>query len=205
MRANADALLASAVVELCPYRRAHVERYHEWMSDEDTLRATASERLTLAEEYAMCEQWARDETKCTFIVRDARTREMVGDVNLFFGVDHEDAAAAEIECMIGERSMRRKGYAREALEVFMAYGAVVLGVTTFVAKIGFDNAASLNLFAGLGYVERSSSEIFREKTLTLPARDARTGEVHSRFQDRWSRVRVQSYDAHEARRLEEKS
>lgn len=87
----------------------------------------------------------------------------------------------------------------------MAYGAVVLGVTTFVAKIGFDNAASLNLFAGLGYVERSSSEIFREKTLTLPARDARTGEVHSRFQDRWSRVRVQSYDAHEARRLEEKS
>lgn len=49
----------------------------------------------------------------------------------------------------------------------MAYAFAELGVKTFRAKICFDNAASLALFAGLGYAEVSRSDIFREATLEL--------------------------------------
>ena len=78
MRANADTRLAYARVELVPYRAEHVERYHAWMSDEHLLEATASERLSADEELAMQREWARDERKCTFIVRDAAVRRRVG-------------------------------------------------------------------------------------------------------------------------------
>lgn len=199
MRANADVIVRASAIELVPYRVEHVERYHEWMGDESILVSTASERLTLEQELEMQREWANDEAKCTFIVRDAKTSTMIGDVNFFFN-DHDDARACEIEIMIAEPSYRRKGYATEALETFMAYGAMELGVTTFVAKIGFENEPSLGLFARLGYVERSRSEIFQEVTLELRARDS-NGDALSRFSDVWSRVERGSYDAHEARRL----
>jgi RimJ/RimL family protein N-acetyltransferase len=48
---------------------------------------------------------------------------MAGDVNLFFN-DDEDATNCEIEIMIAEAKYRRKGFAREALQLMMAYGAL---------------------------------------------------------------------------------
>jgi len=198
MRANADTRLAYARVELVPYRAEHVERYHAWMSDEHLLEATASERLSADEELAMQREWARDERKCTFIVRDAATHAMIGDCNLFFN-DHDDDRACEIEIMIAERAFRRRGLARETLEAFTAYGACSLGVTTFVAKIGFDNDASNALFKSFGFVERSRSEVFEETTYALRARDAADAPT-PRFADAWARTTRDSYDAFEAAR-----
>jgi len=202
MRANADVILRAGAIELVPYRVEHVERYHEWMADESILVSTASERLTLEQELEMQREWANDEAKCTFIVRDGQTSTMIGDVNFFFN-DHDDPRACEIEVMIAEPAYRRKGHATEALETFMAYGAVELGVTAFVAKIGFDNEPSLGLFARLGYVERSRSDIFQEVTLELRARDS-DGAICARFSDAWSRVERGSYDVYEGRRLRER-
>ena len=144
---------------LVPYRAHHVPAYHAWMQDAAMLAATASEPLTLEEEYRMCESWRADEDKCTFIVEV--DGEPVGDVNLFLN-DPDDSTAAEIEVMVAVASARRRGVASEALTTLQAWAAGALGLRRFVAKIGHANAPSLALFRRLGYALVSSSAVFEE-------------------------------------------
>jgi len=156
-----------------------------WMMDPEIQLATASEPLSLEEELAMQISWAIDEKKCTFIILDPTTADtpgtghhglggMAGDVNLFWN-DHDDELhTAEIEIMVAAKESRRKGIAKDALRLMMAYGTFQMGVRTFRAKVGFDNLASLALFQGLGYTEVSRSEVFREVTLEVST-EASTG------------------------------
>jgi hypothetical protein len=54
-------------VLLLPYRAAFVPLYHQWMEDGALREATASERLTLAEEFDMQREWkvdSRSESLC---------------------------------------------------------------------------------------------------------------------------------------------
>ncbi|KNZ58001.1 hypothetical protein VP01_2019g1 [Puccinia sorghi] len=89
--------------------KEHVPQYHEWMSDQELRESTASELLTLQEEYDMCERWAQDHDsspELTFIIlaRDSsppsesdqpgnvpsdNLGQMIGDVNLFLSPDDE--------------------------------------------------------------------------------------------------------------------
>ena len=170
MKHNANLTLVGPSCVLVPYRREHVEVYHGWMCDPGLREATASEPLSLEEEFQMCKSWSDDETKCTFIVCDLE-RKMVGDVNLYWN-DHDDEHIAEVEIMIAETSARRKGIATEALFMVMGYAVKEHGVDKFVAKIGFDNEASQKLFRKMQFKETSSSSVFREKTMTLEGGDA---------------------------------
>ncbi|XP_011830785.1 PREDICTED: N-acetyltransferase 9 isoform X12 [Mandrillus leucophaeus] len=100
------------------------------MKSEELQRLTASEPLTLEQEYAMQRSWREDADKCTFIVLDAEkwqaqpgaTEEscMVGDVNLFL-TDLEDPTLGEIEVMIAEPSSRGKGLGTEAVLAMLSY------------------------------------------------------------------------------------
>ena len=107
---------------------------------------TASEPLSLDEEYAMQQAWEKDQDKCTFIVLDAlataeyvspfvaerpcttldclhrdEAERMVGDVNLFFN-DSEDPHSAEVEVMIAEAAARGRGLGNGA-DLACAYQA----------------------------------------------------------------------------------
>lgn len=53
---------------LVPYLPIHVPKYHGWMSNEAILQQTASESLSLEEEFAMQVTWATDEDKRTCIL-----------------------------------------------------------------------------------------------------------------------------------------
>jgi RimJ/RimL family protein N-acetyltransferase len=109
MKLNYETGLVGSSSILVPYRREHVKKYHEWMLDPALLEATASEPLSLQEEYEMQESWRDDSAKCTFIVlakeaclendasvegNDAFVQDnmhaMAGDVNLFLSDEDEE-------------------------------------------------------------------------------------------------------------------
>ncbi|KAM4823755.1 alpha/beta-tubulin-N-acetyltransferase 9 isoform X3 [Urocitellus parryii] len=156
MRLNQNTLLLGKKVVLVPYTSEHVPRYHEWMKSEELQRLTASEPLTLEQEYAMQCSWREDADKCTFIVLDAEkwqaqpvpTEEscMAGDVNLFL-TDVEDPTLGEIEVMIA--------------------GVTKLGLTKFEAKIGQGNEPSIRMFQKLHFKQVAVSSIFQEVTFRL--------------------------------------
>ncbi|XP_075033991.1 alpha/beta-tubulin-N-acetyltransferase 9 [Mixophyes fleayi] len=172
MRVNEDTVLRGQRVLLVPYEPHHVPRYHAWMKSEELQKLTASEPLTLSQEYDMQRSWREDSDKCTFIILDAiqwdqgypEEQCMVGDVNLFM-VDPENPALAEIEIMIADPKFRGKGYGEESVRLMLYYGATTLGISTYQAKIGQENTTSVRLFSRLHFEEVSLSTVFQELTL----------------------------------------
>ncbi|XP_064126866.1 alpha/beta-tubulin-N-acetyltransferase 9 isoform X2 [Loxodonta africana] len=171
MLLNQNTLLLGKKVVLVPYTSEHVPRYHEWMKSEELQRLTASEPLTLEQEYTMQRSWREDADKCTFILLDAEkwqaqpgtTEEscMAGDVNLFL-TDPGDPTVGEIEVMIAEPSCRGRGFGTEAVLMMMSYG-----LTKFEAKIGQGNEPSFRLFQKLHFEQVAVSSVFQEATLRL--------------------------------------
>ncbi|XP_066471805.1 alpha/beta-tubulin-N-acetyltransferase 9 isoform X2 [Tiliqua scincoides] len=175
MRINQNTILQGKRVALVPYTSAHVPRYHEWMKSEELQHLTASEPLSLEQEHEMQRSWREDADKCTFIVLDAEkwlkqkaTEEdcMVGDVNLFL-TDPENPTLGEIEVMIAEASYRGRGFGKEATLLMLSYGMTQLGLTTFEAKIGLENEASISMFKKLHFKEVGISSVFQEVTLRM--------------------------------------
>ncbi|KAI8056566.1 N-acetyltransferase 9-like protein [Syncephalis plumigaleata] len=205
MRQNENLVLKGQRVILVPYRPEHVPRYHEWMQSPVLQEATASEPLTLEQEYAMQTSWREDNDKCTFILLSSqssnttttveeadwpRDAPMIGDVNLFIN-DIDDPHCAEIEIMIAEPAYRRGGVATEALQLMMHYGYTTLGLRKYVAKIGMDNEASIRLFKEkLGYEQTSVSQVFREITFTLSITDA----IKASLDLVWQQTQQYTYD-----------
>ncbi|RWS24879.1 hypothetical protein B4U80_10095 [Leptotrombidium deliense] len=167
-------------VVLVPYRPIHVEKYHQWMSNSDLQYLTASEPLTLAEEYEMQTSWVNDVNKCTFIVLDRikfeesgdEVHAMIGDTNLFLHSD--DNTKAEIEVMIAEVNARRRGSGKEAVQLMLRFAVEVIGLKVFEAKIKVDNIASQNMFTKMGFVETNKSDIFQEISYIFDVNDKQT-------------------------------
>ncbi|THH04684.1 hypothetical protein EW145_g5335, partial [Phellinidium pouzarii] len=114
-----DIALVGQKVLLVPYREEHVQTYHAWMSDAELRELTASDPLSLEEEYEMQRKWQVDEDKLTFIIlarengsdvgapfgtltkSECDFSRMIGDVNLFFkGSPPDEDFEVEAEIMI---------------------------------------------------------------------------------------------------------
>ncbi|KAI9202783.1 N-acetyltransferase 9 [Polychytrium aggregatum] len=188
MKVNSNVVLKGSKAILVPYKREHVLIYHEWMKDPFLQEMTASEPLTLEEEYEMQQSWYEDEKKCTFILLSsgmernrvgisAQFGGMVGDVNLYFN-DFYDPHVAEIEIMVAEEEARGQGLGLEALRMMMRYAVERLSVKSFVSKISLKNESSQRLFRErLSFVEESVSQAFQEVTLVRPVDDVLVREL----------------------------
>lgn len=160
------------------------------MKDPFLLEMTASEPLSLEEEYQMQIKWLSDPNKCIFIilVKDKCTglihlgqnqredfittnvQAMIGDVNLFINPieDEPDCVEAELDVMIAERDARRKGYATEAVLLALLYGVDELDISRFFVKIHEDNVDSLMFFRErLGFMHSNYVPCFGEFELEL--------------------------------------
>nr|XP_016931214.1 N-acetyltransferase 9-like protein [Drosophila suzukii] len=176
MHLNEKTKILGRRIILVPYEARHVLKYHEWMSNEELRQLTASEELTLDEEYAMQRSWREDDDKLTFIILDAElySRDqdeiaaMVGDTNLFLHQDPDsDHQVAEAEIMIAEPNARGKGFGREAMLLMLKYAQSEskLKLAKFEVKIDMDNTTSLHLFESFKFVETARVEVFHEVTL----------------------------------------
>lgn len=180
MRLNEHTKLLGQRVILVPYEARHVPKYHEWMSSAALRDLTASEELTLSEEYEMQRSWRKDDDKLTFIVLCAATyaktndeiEAMVGDTNLFLRTEENEQTegnpqqiVAEAEIMIASPEARGKGLGREALLLMLKYAQEHLTVAKFEAKINMDNAISLRMFESFQFNEVRRVEVFHEVTL----------------------------------------
>lgn len=184
------------------YTKELVETYHKWMQDPWLRDKTASELLSIEDEYKAQEEWLHDINKQTFIIFDKliqsetisksinqNTAGMCGDVNLF--IMDSDASesysliesalpvlAAEIMIMIAEPWARRKGYATEAVHAMMHFGIQIRGIRRFVAKIDDSNQASIGLFTQLGFRVAKKMPYFSEIHMALDI----TADIETRLQ-----------------------
>ncbi|KAK7260714.1 hypothetical protein RIF29_26986 [Crotalaria pallida] len=189
-RRKGSVSLEGEKVILVPYMESHVPKYHCWMQDPFLLEATASEPLSLDQEYQMQLSWSQDPHKETFIVLDKdlvvgdflhgepHVEAMVGDVNVFMN-DLDNPHMAEVEIMIAEPKSRGKGLGKESVLMMVAFAIEKLGINVFRVKIGESNGASLNLFKKLGFVQTSHSNIFKEVTLEFLVTQPMKEELHS--------------------------
>ncbi|KAE8452445.1 hypothetical protein EG329_000347 [Mollisiaceae sp. DMI_Dod_QoI] len=187
MLVNKETAILTTAVLLVPYERIHVPTYHEWMKDEEIQEATASEPLSLDEEYAMQASWRSDHDKLTFIacmpsslasvkVGDCDTPErMIGDVNLFLSVADEDeeGCIGELELMIAPTEARKQGYGRATILTFLHYiqihlddilaeykskqSADKMRLLQLKVKIGSKNEKSMKLFESIGFIKVEES------------------------------------------------
>ncbi|CAH0481741.1 unnamed protein product [Peronospora belbahrii] len=186
MKANAGVVIIGQRVTLVPYEKEHVWKYYNWMKDSWLQEMTASEPLSIEEEFEMQKSWREDAKKCTFIVLsnakgddnkpeasytdEKAIDRMAGDVNLFFN-DYDDPHACEVNVMIAEEKYRRNGLAEEAVKLLMAYATSKLDVTRFFCKIIETNSASLQLFEKLGYVRYNYVPAFNQVEMELVIND----------------------------------
>ncbi|BEJ18099.1 hypothetical protein CspHIS471_0703760 [Cutaneotrichosporon sp. HIS471] len=197
MRLNEHTYLCGDTCVLVPYRKEHVPTYHEWMKSPELLELTASEPLSLEEEYEMQQKWQTDEDKLTFIVlarpddlpadsnllltwEEVQRCKMVGDVNLFKPEGSDDA---ECEIMIAEPEFRRKGIAVEALSLFITYAVhhLPLSPRHFIARIGTANHASISLFERLSFGKVKVVEVWSEAEM-------RWGWTGGEYDDAWADI-----------------
>ncbi|KAI5251684.1 hypothetical protein E4T42_04109 [Aureobasidium subglaciale] len=171
MLLNEHTALVTPQILLCPYSEHHVPTYHEWMKDEELQELTASEPLSLPEEYDMQRSWRQDVDKLTFISclppstppttnttitpkQDDAPSRMIGDINLFLvddddeveEEDNKDPAAprsvlGEIELMIAVKSQHRKGHGRASLLTFMHY--ILTNTAPILQEYSKDQPAAL--------------------------------------------------------------
>lgn len=173
MRINEHTKIIGKRVILVPYEAKHVPKYHTWMQSKELQELTASEPLSLEEEYAMQKSWREDEDKCTFLILCRNTYDqtrdeivaLVGDTNLFLSQDPDtNERVAEAEIMIAESAARGKGYGWEAMLSMMKYATETLSIDKFEAKIGMDNEKSVQMFKKMQFKEVKRVEVFREIT-----------------------------------------
>ncbi|XP_012284089.1 N-acetyltransferase 9 isoform X1 [Orussus abietinus] len=172
MKINKSTRITGKNVVLVPYKEKHVLRYHEWMKSPELQRLTASEPLTLEQEYSMQRSWHEDADKCTFIILDKHQLEetrneieaMIGDTNLYLN-DPEEPSTAEVEIMIAVTKNRGKGHGWESVIHMLRYGIEMLNVKKFRAKISLDNVKSIKLFTKLQFAEVQRCKVFQEITM----------------------------------------
>lgn len=177
MRLNEHLKIVGKNVILVPYESKHVPKYHEWMKSPELQELTASEPLSLEEEYQMQKSWREDDDKCTFLILDKAEYDrsgdeiaaLIGDTNIFLQPndseeDDDGLKTGEIEIMIAEPLARGKRYGWESTLLMLLYGIKHLNLRRYKAITKDTNAKSMQMFTKMAFREVKRVPVFQEVT-----------------------------------------
>ncbi|KAI6215935.1 N-acetyltransferase 9 [Aphelenchoides besseyi] len=159
---NLDVAYANDRVVLITYESRHVERYHMWMSDDETREMTCSERLSLEEEHETRASWAAHQYCGTFLIIDAEEfvksngsedESLAGDVNFVQYFDY-----VELLIMIGDRKFRRRKLADQAVRLMIGHVSAFVNNRNIQANIRADNKPCIELLKRVGFSVQEDSE-----------------------------------------------
>lgn len=86
-------------VILVPYMEAHVPKYHQWMKDPSLLQATASEPLTLQQEYQMQLSWFQDPSSSPLSLSCSNPNpNSITVSSSFFTAPHLNSCRGDLHC-----------------------------------------------------------------------------------------------------------
>ncbi|ORX77376.1 hypothetical protein BCR32DRAFT_295662 [Anaeromyces robustus] len=198
---NNNTIIKGNRICLIPYKKKHVEMYHKWLQSEEMLELTASEPLSIEEEYNMQKKWETENDKSIFLIMakdfnknidDVAKGGIIGDINLFYQADDEDGDVAEIDIMIAEKECQRKGYGLEAVALMLKYGIIYHKVNVFKSIISIDNIPSKSLFKNkFDFKTHSISEVFKEETLLKKVDEEFLKKLDTIIDGHWS---VEDYE-----------
>ncbi|KAL7801583.1 acyl-CoA N-acyltransferase [Trichoderma afarasin] len=168
MKVNQTISISTSKALLVPYEAHHVLTYHEWMKDPAIQEATASEPMTLEEEYENQESWRTSHDKLTFIVCeplsgagsnesdearqikaqvDDSPEKMKGDINFFLYLADEEEDGDEV------------AQPRESSTIRLTGEVDVMIANTQHRGKGVGEAAVRSILA---YIRRNLPEILKE-------------------------------------------
>ncbi|KAK8067006.1 GNAT domain-containing protein [Apiospora hydei] len=189
MKYNESIAVSTSRVLLVPYDAHHVPQYHTWMEDEAIREATASDRLTLQEEYENQVSWRTSADKLTFVLcrplepssprvkatvagdavwagQDDVPERMLGDINMFLTPwddnDNDDDGAGAVA--MADADAAGVEFVRAEVDVMIA-GAADRGRGLGKAAVG----------ALLEFVSRNREGILREYATTTQQQQNNTG------------------------------
>jgi diamine N-acetyltransferase len=149
-------MLENEYIKLRAVEPSDLELLYEWENatdiwgESDTI--TPFSRFALGQ-YIETSRMDIFEAKQLRLMIDARTENNVmvpiGSVDLFdYNPQHQRAG---VGILIYDRSYRQKGYAKQALKLFVAYAFGTLGLHQLYCNIAMGNEASIRLFKKLNF------------------------------------------------------
>lgn len=138
-------------VALGPIHRGLIDINHRWINQLETTRFLQMGVMSLEAE----ENWYESISKSTDVVYlaiyEATTMQPVGGVNLH-NINKEHRKA-ELGIMIGERSLRGKGYGTEAVRLMCDFGFNAIGLNSIMLLTSGWNIAGQRAYEKAGFKE----------------------------------------------------
>ncbi|KAJ3267937.1 hypothetical protein HDV01_003714 [Terramyces sp. JEL0728] len=157
MKTNSKIALGSKDVVLVPYTKEHVPIYHEWMKDPFLQEMTASEPLSLEEEYEMQQSWYEDEKKTIesqriliLLMLVEKEIEIVALQEIPVAVESTELTVTSTELVV-EQVETGSLHWSEIARSGGAYARLGLGIAKEISHVAFETAKfSTSLGIGIG-------------------------------------------------------
>ena len=149
-------MLKGITVKLRAIEPRDLELMYDWENDTGIWKVSGTvapySKYTLAEYIKTCEKdiYANRQLRFAIELQD-HTALTIGLIDLFdFDPQHRKAG---VGILIGDKSQRRKNYAREALNLLVDYAFKLLNLHQLYCNVPESNNASVHLFTSAGFKE----------------------------------------------------